>query len=211
MYDGRVTVLDHPMIQHKLSILRRKDTPTKDFREIVGELAMMEAYEATRDLPLEDVEIETPITTTVAKHISGHKLVIVPILRAGLGMVDGVLDFLPAARVGHLGMERDEETHVPRSYYDKLPYSSDEREVLLVDPMLATGGSAIMAVDFLREAGVKKIKFLNIVAAPEGVKALLDHDPEVHIYTCAIDEGLNEDAYIVPGLGDAGDRIFGTK
>ena len=211
MYDGRVTVLDHPMIQHKLSILRRKETPTKDFREIVGELAMMEAYEATRDLPLEDVEIETPITTMTAKHIAGHKLVIVPILRAGLGMVDGVLSFLPAARVGHLGMERDEETHVPRSYYDKLPYSSDEREVLLVDPMLATGGSAIMAVDFLRKAGVKKIKFLNIVAAPEGVKALLEHDPEVHIYTCAIDEGLNENAYIVPGLGDAGDRIFGTN
>lgn len=211
MYDGRVTVLDHPMIQHKLSILRRKETPTKDFREIVGELAMMEAYEATRDLPLEDVEIETPITTMTAQHIAGHKLVIVPILRAGLGMVDGVLSFLPAARVGHLGMERDEETHVPRSYYDKLPYSSDEREVLLVDPMLATGGSAIMAVDFLRKAGVKKIKFLNIVAAPEGVKALLEHDPEVHIYTCAIDEGLNENAYIVPGLGDAGDRIFGTN
>lgn len=211
MCEGRVTLLDHPMVQHKLSILRRSDTPTKLFREIVGELAMLEAYEATRDLPMEDVEIDTPMAHMTARQISGKKLVIVPILRAGLGMVDGVLEVVPAARVGHLGMERDEVTHVPRSYYAKLPANSDQREILLVDPMLATGGSAIMAVEFLRKAGVKKIKFLNIVASPEGIKELLDYDPDLHIYTCAIDERLSEDAYIIPGLGDAGDRIFGTK
>ncbi len=212
MFEDHVVLVDHPMVQHKLSILRRTDTSSKQFRELVSELAMYEAYEATRDLPLRDVEIETPICKTTAKEIAGKKLAIVPILRAGLGMVDGVLEIVPAARVGHLGMYRNEETHEPIPYYEKLPVDIAERDVLLLDPMLATGGSACAAVQFLRKAGVKgTIRFLNIVAAPEGIETLIEQDPEVKIYTCAVDEGLNEAAYIVPGLGDAGDRIFGTK
>lgn len=211
MNTDRVTVMDHAMVKHKLSILRRKDTPSKLFAELVGELAMMEAYEATRDLPLEDIEIETPLAQTTAQQIKGKKLVIVPILRAGLGMVDGILELIPAARVGHLGMQRDEKTHKPIPYYAKLPTGSENRKILLVDPMLATGGSAIMAIEHLRKMGIKDITFLNLVASPEGIEALLAADPDVHIYTCAIDERLNEDAYIIPGLGDAGDRIFGTK
>lgn len=212
MQSDRVIVVEHPMVQHKLSILRSVTTSSKQFRELVGELAMYEAYEATRDLPLHDVEIETPICKTTAKEIHGKKLAIVPILRAGLGMVEGVLELVPAARVGHLGMYRNEETHEPVPYYDKLPADISERDVLLLDPMLATGGSAIAAIGYLRKAGVKStIKFLNIVAAPQGIDALLAADDNLLIYTCAIDEGLNEAAYIVPGLGDAGDRIFGTK
>ena len=212
MYEDRVIIVDHPMVQHKLSILRRTTTSSKQFRELISELAMFEAYEATRDLPLTDVEIETPICKTMAKEIAGKKLAIVPILRAGLGMVDGVESLIPVARVGHLGMYRNEETHEPVPYYDKLPADISNREVLLLDPMLATGGSAIAAVGYLRKAGVtSKIKFLNIVSAPQGIEALLAYDDNVVIYTCAVDEGLNEAAYIVPGLGDAGDRIFGTK
>ncbi len=211
MNSDRVTVLDHPLVKHKLSILRRSDTPTKLFAELIGELAAMEAYEATRDIVLEDIEIDTPMAHMTAQQIKGKKLVIVPILRAGLGMVEGVLKLIPAARVGHLGMQRDEVTHKPIPYYAKLPTGSENRKILLVDPMLATGGSAIMAMEYLRKQGIKDITFLNIVAAPEGIEALLNADPDVHIYTCAIDERLNEDAYIIPGLGDAGDRIFGTK
>lgn len=212
MSQDRVILVDHPMVQHKLSILRRTTTSSKQFRELVSELAMFEAYEATRELPLADVEIETPICKTTAKEIAGKKLAIVPILRAGLGMVEGVQTLVPAARVGHLGMYRNEETHKPVPYYDKLPVDIAEREVLLLDPMLATGGSAVAAVSYLREAGVTgTIKFLNIVAAPQGIETLLAADDKVQIYTCAVDEGLNEAAYIVPGLGDAGDRIFGTK
>ncbi len=212
MYEDRVKIVDHPMVQHKLSILRRTTTSSKQFRELISELAMFEAYEATRDLPLTDIEVETPICKTMAKEIAGKKLAIVPILRAGLGMVDGVESLIPVARVGHLGMYRNEETHEPVPYYDKLPADISNREVLLLDPMLATGGSAIAAVGYLRKAGVtSKIKFLNIVSAPQGIEALLAYDDNVVIYTCAVDEGLNEAAYIVPGLGDAGDRIFGTK
>ncbi len=207
---SRVTVVDHPLVQHKLSILRDERTGTTQFRDLVRELARFEAYEATRDLPLEDVEITTPICTTTAKQISGRKLAVVPILRAGLGMVDGVLDLIPAARVGHLGMYRDEVTHEPHEYYAKLPGDIAERTCLVVDPMLATGGSATAALQYLRAQGATDVRFLCIVAAPEGLAAALEADPDVHIYTCSIDEGLNDAAYIVPGLGDAGDRIFGT-
>ncbi len=212
MYDDRVILVDHPMVLHKLSILRDKDTSCKQFRELVSELAMYVAYEATRDLPLQEVEVETPICKTAAYQIAGKKLALVPILRAGLGMVEGILSLVPAARVSHLGMYRDEETRQPIPYYEKLTSDISERVVLLVDPMLATGGSANAAISYLREAGVDScIKFLCMVAAPQGVEAVLAHDDNVQIYTCAIDEGLNEAAYIVPGLGDAGDRIFGTK
>ena len=212
MDNERVIVIDHPMVQHKLAILRDRDTSSKQFRELVRELALFEGYEATRDLPLENVFINTPICPADAKQIGGKKLAVVPILRAGLGMVDGVLELMPAARVGHLGMFRDEETHEPHVYYDKLPADIASRQVLVVDPMLATGGSAAAAVRYLREAGVKgTIKLMVLVAAPEGIQAVLDSDPDVRVYTCAVDEGLNENAYIVPGLGDAGDRIFGTK
>ena len=207
---SRVTVVDHPLVQHKLSILRDERTGTTQFRDLVRELARFEAYEATRDLPLEDVEITTPICTTTAKQISGRKLAVVPILRAGLGMVDGVLDLIPAARVGHLGMYRDEVTHEPHEYYAKLPGDIAERTCLVVDPMLATGGSATAALQYLRAQGATDVRFLCIVAAPEGLAVALEADPDVHIYTCSIDEGLNDAAYIVPGLGDAGDRIFGT-
>lgn len=210
-YNDRVTVIDHPMVQHKLSKLRAKDTSSKDFRQLVRELAMFEGYEATRDLALEGVEVETPICTATCKQVAGKKMVIVPILRAGLGMVDGLQELMPSTFVGHLGMYRDPETHEPHEYYAKLPDSIDQRDVLVVDPMLATGGSAVAAIQYLRRQGVKNIKLMVLVAAPEGIEAVLTADPDVRIYTCSVDEGLNERAYIVPGLGDAGDRIFGTK
>ena len=206
----RVTLVDHPLVQHKLSILRDKRTGTKQFRDLISELALFEGYEATRDLPLEDVQVEMPICAAPCKQLSGRKLAIVPILRAGLGMVDGLLELVPAARVGHIGMYRDEETHEPHEYYCKLPVDVDQRICLLVDPMLATGGSATAALGYLRKQGVRDVRLLCIVAAPEGIAAVQEADPDVHIYTCAIDESLNDAAYIVPGLGDAGDRIFGT-
>ena len=208
---ARVTVVDHPMVQHKLSILRDANTGSKKFREIVKELGLFEGYEATRDFPLEDVQVTTPVCETTCKRISGRKVAVVPILRAGLGMVDGLLELVPAARVGHIGMYRDEETHEPHEYYCKMPVDIDKRICLVVDPMLATGGSAIAAIQYLRRQGVKDIRLLVIIAAPEGIKAVLDADENVRLFTCSIDERLNENAYIVPGLGDAGDRIFGTK
>ena len=207
---ARVTLVDHPLVQHKLSILRDRQTGTKQFRDLVGELALFEGYEATRDLPLEDVEVETPIRRATCRRLAGMKLAIVPILRAGLGMVDGLLELVPAARVGHIGMSRDEVTHLPHEYYCQLPADIDRRVCLVVDPMLATGGSAVAAVEYLRRQGARDIRFLCIVSAPEGLRALLEADSGVRVYTCSIDEGLNADAYIVPGLGDAGDRIFGT-
>lgn len=207
----RVTVVDHPMVQHKLSKLRSKDTSSKEFRALVRELALFEGYEATRDLELEDVEVETPICKTTCKQVAGKKMVIVPILRAGLGMVEGIQDLMPSTFVGHLGMYRDPVTHEPHEYYAKMPESIAQRDVLVVDPMLATGGSAIAAIQYLRGLGVKNIKLMVLVAAPQGIEAVLAADEGVQIYTCAIDECLNENAYIVPGLGDAGDRIFGTK
>lgn len=208
----RVTLVDHPMVQHKLSILRDRDTSSKKFRELVKELALFEGYEATRNLPLADVEVETPLCKTTCKKVSGKKLAIVPILRAGLGMVEGVQELMPAARVGHLGMYRNEETHEPVEYYAKLPEDIADREVIVVDPMLATGGSATAAIGYLRKRGVSgTIKLMVIVAAPVGIETVLAADDDVQIFTCAIDERLNDAAYIVPGLGDAGDRIFGTK
>lgn len=209
--ESRVIVVDHPLVQHKLSILRNKNTETNKFRNLVRELSMFEAYEATHDLELEDVEVETPLETCTCKRIVGKKVAIVPILRAGLGMVDGIIDLVPSARIGHVGMYRDPETHEPHSYYCKLPAGIEDRTVLLVDPMLATGGSLTAAIQFLREAGAKDIRALVMVAAPEGIKTVLDFDPDVRLYTCAIDRELNENAYILPGLGDAGDRIFGTR
>ena len=206
----RVTVVDHPLVQHKLSILRDEQTGTKQFRDLIRELAVFEGYEATRDLPLEDVSVTTPICEATSKKIAGRKLAIVPILRAGLGMVDGLLDLIPAARVGHVGMYRDEVTHEPHEYYAKLPGDIAERICLVVDPMLATGGSAVAALQYLRKQGAQDIRFLSIVAAPEGLKTVLEADDSVRVYTCSVDDGLNEAAYIVPGLGDAGDRIFGT-
>ena len=208
---SRFTVVDHPLVQHKLHILRDKDTSTKQFRELVTELAIFEGYEAMRDFPREDVEVETPLEKTVCKRIAGKKVAIIPILRAGLGMVDGILTLVPSARVGHVGMYRDPETHEPHQYYCKFPADVDKRTCLVVDPMLATGGSLTAAIQFLREAGVKDIRALTIVSAPEGVKTVLDFDPEVRLFTCALDRELNSDAYILPGLGDAGDRIYGTK
>ena len=210
-YDtDRVVLADHPLAQHKLTIMRNEQTGSKQFRELVKELALFEGYEATRDFPLEDVAVKTPICEAVGKQIAGRKVAIVPILRAGLGMVDGLLELIPAARVGHVGMYRDEVTHEPHEYYAKLPSDADQRTCLIVDPMLATGGSATAAIDYLRRQGVKDIRLLVLVAAPEGIKTVLDHDPDVRLFTCAIDEKLNDAAYIVPGLGDAGDRIFGT-
>lgn len=208
---SRLTVVDHPMVQHKLTIMRDVNTGSKQFRELVKELALFEGYEATRDFPLEDVEVTTPICTTTAKQIAGRKVAIIPILRAGLGMVDGMLELIPAARVGHVGMYRDEETHEPHEYYCKVPADIDQRTCLVVDPMLATGGSATAAIEYLRGQGVKDVRLLVLIAAPEGIKTVLDADPDVRVYTCSVDERLNENAYIVPGLGDAGDRIFGTK
>ena len=203
-------VVDHPLITHKLSIMRNKKTGSKDFRELLNEIAMLMGYELTRDLPLEDVTIETPIQKMKAKMISGKKLAIVPILRAGLGMVDGLQSLVPVAKVGHIGLYRDPETHKPVEYYCKLPHDIEDRIVILVDPMLATGGSAADALTMLKARGCKAIRFMCLVAAPEGVKKVQDEHPDVDIYTAALDEKLNEHAYIVPGLGDAGDRIFGT-
>lgn len=208
---GKFQVISHPLIQHKLSILRREDTSTKDFRELVNEIAMLMGYEVSRDLPLEEVEIQTPIIKTVQKQLSGKKLAIVPILRAGIGMVDGFLSLVPAAKVGHIGMYRDEETLEPVEYLVKLPEDIDQRQIFVMDPMLATGGSAILAVDSLKKRGAANIKFVCLVAAPEGVKKLQDAHPDIDIYTASLDEKLNENGYIVPGLGDAGDRLFGTK
>ena len=208
---GKFQVISHPLIQHKLSILRREDTSTKDFRELVNEIAMLMGYEVSRDLPLEEVEIQTPITKTVQKQLSGKKLAIVPILRAGIGMVDGFLSLVPAAKVGHIGMYRDEETLEPVEYLVKLPEDIDQRQIFVMDPMLATGGSAILAVDSLKKRGAANIKFVCLVAATEGVKKLQDAHPDIDIYTASLDERLNENGYIVPGLGDAGDRLFGTK
>lgn len=210
-YNDRVVVIDHPMVQHKLSKLRNKNTSSKDFRQLVRELALFEGYEATRDFPLEEVVVETPLERCTCMELSGKKVAIVPILRAGLGMVDGLLELVPSARVGHVGMYRDPETHEPHEYYCKLPADVENRTCLLVDPMLATGGSANAAIDYLRRAGVSDVRLLVLVSAPEGLAAVLEHDPDVRIYTCAIDRELNDHAYILPGLGDAGDRIFGTK
>jgi len=209
--DNKVHVLDHPLIQHKLSLLRSKTTTVKEFRELVGEISGLMCYEATRDLPLEDVVIETPIATRTFKRLAGKKLAIVPILRAGLGMVDNIIDLIPSAKVGHIGLYRDPETHCPVEYYCKMPADISEREVLLVDPMLATGGSAAAAITFIKGYGCKNIKLMNIIGCPEGVAAVQAEHPDVGIYLAAMDEGLNENKYIVPGLGDAGDRIFGTK
>ncbi len=203
-------VIDHPLITHKLSIMRNKKTGSKDFRELLNEIAMLMGYEVFRDLPLEDVTIETPLTKMKARMVSGRKLAIVPILRAGLGMVDGLQNLVPVAKVGHIGMYRDPETHKPVEYYCKLPQDIGERLVVLVDPMLATGGSAVDALTKLKEHGCRNIRFMCLVAAPEGVKAVQEAHPDVDIYAAALDECLNEHAYIVPGLGDAGDRIFGT-
>ena len=209
---SKLVVIDHPLVQHKMAILRDKDLGTKGFRELVNEITMFLGYEVTRDLSMEEVEIETPLVKTTQKVIAGKKLAIAPILRAGLGMVDGMLLLMPAAKVGHIGMFRDEETLQPQEYFFKMPQDIEEREVIVVDPMLATGGSAIMAIDSLVKRNVKaeSIKFVCLVAAPEGVKALQDAYPEVDIFSGALDEKLNEDGYILPGLGDAGDRLFGT-
>lgn len=208
---GKFQVLDHPLIQHKLSIIRDKNCGTREFRQCVNEIAELMVYEVSRDMPLEDVEVETPITKATTKRLVGKKVVVVPILRAGIGMVDGILELIPAAKVGHIGMYRDEETLQPHEYFVKMPDDLENREMIIVDPMLATGGSAIMAVDALKKRGAKSIKFVCLVAAPEGVKAFREAHPDVDIYSASLDEYLNEDGYIVPGLGDAGDRLFGTK
>lgn len=208
---SKVTVFDHPLIQHKLSIMREKDTSVKEFRELVSEIATLMCYEATRDLPLEEVEIETPVAKATVRRIAGKKLAVVPILRAGLGMVDGMLTLVPNAKVGHIGLYRDPETLLPVKYYCKMPKDIAERDVIIVDPMLATGGSASAAITFLKEYGCKHIKLMSIIGAPEGVKKVQDDHPDVDIFVAAMDSHLNEHGYIVPGLGDAGDRIFGTK
>ena len=209
--DNQIFVMDHPLIQHKLTFLRDKNTGTKEFRALVSEIATLMCYEATRDLPLENVEIETPMCRATTKVIAGRKLAFVPILRAGLGMVDGMLQLVPSAKVGHIGLYRDHETHLPVEYYNKLPPDIEERDVIVLDPMLATGGSAIDAIEIVKRSRPKSIKFLCIIAAPEGLKALSEAHPDVHIYCASVDERRNEDCYILPGLGDAGDRIFGTK
>lgn len=209
-YDN-FTVISHPLIEHKLTFIRDLATPKKVFKELVDEVAMLMAYEITKDFPLEEVEIETPICKTKTKVVSGKKVVLVPILRAGLGMVDGVIKLIPSARVGHIGLYRDHETLQPVSYYFKIPANSEDRDFILIDPMLATGGSAIAAVNKLKEAGVKNIKFMCLIAAPEGVKAFCEAHPDVKVYCASLDQKLNENGYIVPGLGDAGDRLFGTK
>ena len=207
---GKFQVIDHPLIQHKLTMIREKNCGTKVFREVVNEIAMLMAYEVSRDMPLEDVVIETPMGKSTQKTLSGKKVAIIPILRAGIGMVDGILELIPAAKVGHVGLYRDEETLQPHEYFVKLPEDIASRQLFVVDPMLATGGSAIMAIDSLKERGASNIKFVCLVAVPEGVKALQEAHPDVDIYTAALDERLNEDGYIVPGLGDAGDSLFGT-
>ena len=208
---SNVYVMDHPLIQHKIGLIRREETGSRDFRALVGEIAMLMCYEATRDLKLEDVKITTPICETTAKQLEGKKLAIVPILRAGIGMVEGMLALIPAAKVGHIGLYRDPETLEPVEYYCKLPADCDEREVFVVDPMLATGGSCAAAIELLKAKGVKKIRFLCTIAAPEGVERMRREHPDVDLYIGALDDHLNDHGYIVPGLGDAGDRIFGTK
>ncbi|MDN6195885.1 MAG: uracil phosphoribosyltransferase [Atopostipes suicloacalis] len=207
-----INVIEHPLIKHKLTMIRDKNTGTKDFREIVNEIARLLAYEVSRDLPLEDVEIETPLVKSIEKKIAGKKVVVVPILRAGLGMVDGILDLMPAARVGHVGMYRDEETMEAIEYFVKMPNNLEDRQLYIVDPMLATGGSAVTAIEAVLKRGAKKenIKFISLVAAPEGVKVINETFPEVEMYTASLDDKLNDDAYIEPGLGDAGDRLYGT-
>ncbi|MDO4476334.1 MAG: uracil phosphoribosyltransferase [Lachnospiraceae bacterium] len=208
---SNVIVMDHPLIQHKVGVIRRIETGTKDFRTIISEIAKLMCYEACRSLKLQDVEIETPICKAVVKELAGKKLAVIPILRAGLGMVDGMLDIIPSAKVGHIGLYRDPETHEPVEYYCKLPEDCAEREIFVVDPMLATGGSAAAAITMLKEHGCRNIHFMCIIAAPEGVEKMQKEHPDVDIYIAALDDHLNENKYIVPGLGDAGDRIFGTK
>lgn len=209
--DNQVTILDHPLIQHKLSFLRDKNTGSKMFRELISEISMLMCYEATRDLPLEDVEIETPVARAKTKVLAGRKLAFVPILRAGCGMLDAMLQMVPAAKVGHIGIYRDEKTYKPVGYYTKLPSDIEERDVFVLDPMLATGGSAVDAISVIKKYNPKSIKFLCVVAAPQGIKALTEAHPDVQVFCAARDNDLNEDCYIIPGLGDAGDRIFGTK
>ena len=208
---SKVYVMDHPLIQHKVGVIRRIETGSKDFRTIIGEIAKLMCYEATRDLKLQDVEIETPICKTTVKELQGKKLAVVPILRAGLGMVEGILDMIPTAKVGHIGLYRDPETLLPVEYYCKLPADCAEREVFVVDPMLATGGSSTAAIQMLKDKGCRSIRLMCIIAAPEGVKKMQEEHPDVDIYIAALDDHLNDHGYIVPGLGDAGDRIFGTK
>lgn len=207
---GNVTIFDHPLIQHKISILRSKDTDRKSFRELVDEITMFMCFDALRDLPLKEVEVETPLTKTICKELDGEAIAVVPILRAGLGMVSGILNMVPNAAVGHIGLYRDEETLEPHEYYCKLPKKIDERQIILLDPMLATGGSAVAAVDFIKQHGGKKIKFMCMIAAPEGMETLTKAHPDIDIYCAQMDEKLNERGYIMPGLGDAGDRLFGT-
>ena len=208
---SKVVVLDHPLIQHKLAILRSKNTSVKEFRELISEISGLMCYEATRDLPTKEVEVVTPVATAKCRRLAGKKLAIIPILRAGLGMVDAMVDLIPSAKIGHIGLYRDPETHEPVEYYCKLPDDIGNRQVYVVDPMLATGGSAVAAIDFLKKHGCKNIIMMNVIGCPEGVKAVQDAHPDVDIYLAAQDECLNEHKYIIPGLGDAGDRIFGTK
>ena len=206
-----VHVLDHPLIQHKLAILRNKETPVKEFRELIGEIAALMCYEATRNLPLKEVDVQTPVAVAKCHMLAGKKLAIVPVLRAGLGMVDTMVALIPSAKIGHIGLYRDPETHMPVEYYCKLPEDIANRHVFVVDPMLATGGSAVAAIDFLKKHGCRNITMMNIIGCPEGVKTVQEAHPDVELYLAALDERLNEHAYIIPGLGDAGDRIFGTK
>ena len=208
---GELHIIDHPLVQHKISLMRDKNTGTKEFRELVAEVAMFICYEATRDLPLKEIELETPVAVAKTKIISGRKLAFIPILRAGLGMVDGVTKLVPAAKIGHIGLFRDPQTHESVKYYSKLPDDVNERHCIIVDPMLATGSSACSAISELKQKGVTNIKFMCIICSPEGVKAVQDAHPDVDIYCASMDKGLNEDKYIGPGIGDAGDRIFGTK
>ena len=212
-YQGneKITVFDHPLLKHKITHMRDKNTGTNEFRQMVEEIAMLMGFEALKDLPTMDIEVETPIEKCMSPVIAGKKLAVVPILRAGLGMVNGILNLVPSAKIGHIGLYRDPETHEPHEYYCKLPSSIDERLILVTDPMLATGGSAVAAVDFIKERGGKNIKFLSIIAAPEGIEALAKAHPDIEIYCAQVDRELNDHAYICPGLGDAGDRIFGTK
>ena len=208
---ANVHVLEHPLIQHKLSVLRNKNTSVKEFRELVNEISGLMCYEATRNLPTEDVEVETPVAVAHCKQLAGKKLAIVPILRAGLGMVDAMVDLIPSAKIGHVGLDRDPETHEPVEYYCKLPEDIENRQVFVVDPMLATGGSAVAAINFLKKRGCKNIIMMNIIGCPEGIRRVQQEHPDVEMYLAACDEKLNDHAYIIPGLGDAGDRIFGTK
>jgi uracil phosphoribosyltransferase len=211
MTNMQVKIIDHPLIQHKLSLIRDVKTGTKEFRELLEEVSMLMAFELTRNMPLEETQVETPLTTCTCKVLSGKKIAVIPILRAGLGMVNGIVKLIPAAKVGHIGVYRDHDTLKPVEYYCKLPTDVAERELIVIDPMLATGGSSVAAIDMLKAKGAKNIKLMCLVAAPEGVKLVNDHHPDVEVYVAAVDSHLNEHGYIVPGLGDAGDRIFGTK